>query len=169
MELLEAITTRASIRKYTDQPLTEQEINTLLLAGFCAPSAMNRRPWHFLVVRDRTLLQQIGESSTYGKMIPKAAACIVACGDKERTTFPELLTDDCAAAIQNILLAAHGIGLGAVWCGLVKGQEFYESVKELFQLPTQIEPEGLIAIGHPAETKEHPESFEPDKIHYDQW
>ncbi len=67
MELLEAITTRASIRKYTDQPLTEQEINTLLLAGFCAPSAMNRRPWHFLVVRDRTLLQQIGESSTYGK------------------------------------------------------------------------------------------------------
>ena len=62
MELLEAITTRASIRKYTDQPLTEQEINTLLLAGFCAPSAMNRRPWHFLVVRDRTLLQQIGES-----------------------------------------------------------------------------------------------------------
>ncbi len=169
MEVLEAITTRASIRKYTDQPLTEQEINTLLLAGFCAPSAMNKRPWHFLVVREKELLQNIGEHSIYGKMIPRSAACIVVCGDKERTTFPELLTDDCAAAIQNILLAAHGIGLGAVWCGLVKGQEFYQYVKEQLRLPEQIEPEGLIAIGHPAETRGHAERFEPDKIHYETW
>ena len=169
MEVLEAITTRASIRNYTGQPLSEQEINTLLLAGFCAPSAMNRRPWHFLVIREQELLQRIGEHSTYGKMIPKAAVCIIVCGDQERMSFPELLTDDCAAAIQNILLAAHGTGLGAVWCGLVKGQEFYQYIKEEFQLPAHIEPEGLIAVGHPAETRSHQERFEPNKIHYDQW
>ena len=169
MEVLEAITTRASIRSYTNQPLTEQELNTLLLAGFCAPSAMNRRPWHFIVVREKSRLQEIGEHSSYGKMIPKAAVCIIVCGDQERTTFPELLTNDCSAAIQNILLAAHGIGLGAVWCGVVKGQEFYRYLKEGFQLPETIEPEGVIAVGYPAETREHKERFEPEKIHYESW
>ena len=152
MNVIEAILTRGSIRKYTDEPLTEEEVKLLVTAGFCAPTTANRRPWHFLVIQDKEALNDIATNGIYTKMMKQAAACIIVCGDETRLDVHDLMINDCSAAIENILLAAHGIGLGAVWCGLVKGQEFYDYIKNRFQIPDHVYPSGLIAIGHPAET-----------------
>lgn len=169
MNIMEAILTRGSIRKYTDQPLTEDEEKLLLTAGFCAPSAANRRPWEFLYISDKNALNDIAENGQFTKMMKQAAACIIVCGNTERLQVHDLLLNDCSAAIENILLAAHGIGLGAVWCGIYEGQEFYTYIKDRFQIPEHIVPTGLIAVGHPAETKVQPDRYEENKVHHDIW
>jgi len=169
MNVLEAIESRISVRKYTGERITKEELDTLLYAGFCAPSAMNRRPWQFIVVQDPQTLQDIADHGNYTKMMPQAGTCIVVCGDQNVTQIPELLTNDCSAAIQNILLAARGIGLGTVWCGMVKNQEFYQYVHDRLSLPENVVPEGLIAVGYPAEHREHPERFEAEKVHFEKW
>jgi nitroreductase len=116
MDVLEAIFTRRSIRKYTGEPVSDQDLETVLRAGCHAPSAHNIQPWEFLIIKDRSAFDSISKALTYAKMLPQADLCIIVCGDKNKQSMTGFLVEDCSAAIQNILLAAHGIGLGAVWC-----------------------------------------------------
>lgn len=166
LDVLSAIATRYSVRRFTDEPVGESQINTLLNAGFCAPSAMNSRPWDFVVVRDREKLNRFAEKGRYQKMLFEAPLAIIVCGRERRLANHDLLVNDCSAAVENILLAAHGIGLGACWCGLVQ-TTLIRFTREQLSLPDDVLPAALIAIGHPAEQREQPERFNPKHIHYE--
>ena len=164
--VLDAIRSRRSIRKYTGEPIAEPVRRAILEAGFYAPSAMNRRPFHFVSITDRELMQKLSDLHPYAKMLPQADWAIIVCGD-ESVSGPFYM-DDCAAATQNILLAAHSLGVGAVWCG-VDHTERQQSFGELLGLPEHIKAYSLIVLGMPAEEKETLDRVEPDKIHENRW
>lgn len=169
INVLEAISKRQSVRKFSDKKLSEPQINTILNAGFCAPSAQNKRPYHFVVVRDKDTRKKIANTSTYAKMLEHADIGIVVCGDKLKQGTKELLIEDCSAAVQNMLLAIHGLDLGGVWCGVVKNTDWYRFLINELQLPDKIIPIALIAVGYPEEEPRIRERFEADKIHYETW
>lgn len=169
MDVITAIRTRRSIRRYTGEVIGDEDLRTLLDAGFCAPSASNKRPWHFLVIKDEAALGKIAEAHPYAKMVPSAGCCIVVCGDPAIQGAMGLLVEDCSAAIQNILLAAHGLDLGAVWCGIYVGDERYKEFAKLLGLPPGMVPVGLIAVGHPAESKPATDRFDESRVHYETW
>ncbi len=168
-ETLKVIVERSSIRKFSDEKLTDIQINTMLHAGFCAPSAANKRPFHFVVSQDREKMVSIIGDNPYVKMLRNAAACVIVCGDEERQRVPELLLADCSAATQNILLAVHAIGLGGVWCGIMKDTDFYNGIVKAFSMPKNIRPVSLIPIGYCNEQVNRPDRFERNKIHFEVW
>lgn len=169
MDVLEAIMSRRSIRKYTGEPISEQDLETILRAGFQAPSAHNIQPWEFIVIKDKSKHESIAKVHTYAKMLPQAEACIIVCGDKNKQSTTGLLIEDCSAAIQNILLAAHGIGLGAVWCGLYPAVHLTKVVKKVCLLPNNIVPVGMVVLGHKGEEKKQMDKYNIEKIHYEVW
>jgi len=166
MTVLEAITTRISVRRFTDRPVTDEQVNILLNAAFCAPSACNKRPWEFVVVRDRDILANFAKRLRFQKMMTQAQLAIVVCGDKDRALDHDLMVNDCSAAVQNILLAAHGMGLGACWCGL-SPSNVARLTGEWIKAPENIVPVATIAIGWPDESRQQPDRFEPERVHYD--
>ena len=168
-ETVRAIQDRASIRSFSSGEINKVQINTILNAGFCAPSAMNKRPFHFLVSESKDKMLRLAESNNKVKMLCTAAACIVVCGDKVVQGIPELLIEDCSAATQNILLAIHSIGLGGVWCGINQNSDLHKSVAAEFGLPNHIRPVSLVALGYPDEKKIQQDRYEPDKIHIEIW
>ncbi|MBD3221542.1 nitroreductase family protein [bacterium] len=169
MEALEAIFTRRSIRRFTDQPVGDQHIETLLRAGMAAPSAGNQQAWEFVVIDDPQLLQAIPTVHPYAQMCAEAPLTLVVCAEPAREKYNGFWVQDCSASTQNILLAAHALGLGAVWLGIAPNGERAQQVAELLQLPQGIEPLALIAVGHPSETKEPEDRFDPDKTHHNRW
>jgi nitroreductase len=169
VDVLSAIRERRSIRRYTGEPVTEEQLNTILHAGLCAPTARNRRPFHFIVIQDRQLLEKLAQGKIHARMLAGAACGIAICGDKTVEERMEHLYADCFAATQNILLAVHGLGLGGVWLGVTKDSDWYQLIKECLELPAHIEPAAVVSIGHPAEQRPTPHTWEPGKIHYDKW
>ncbi len=168
-KVLSNIQTRFSVRWFTDQEVSDYEVNSLLDAGFCAPSAKNSRPWHFIVIRDRETLKKISEASSYAKMVVRSNLTILICADSSKNPSEKHLVEDCSAAAQNILLAAHAMELGAVWCGINPKSDFYHTISELMELPEGIIPMMLIPIGYPDESRTQIERFEPKKVHKEKW
>lgn len=166
VDVLSAIENRRSIRAYTEEPVTDGQLATLLNAGFCAPSAHNRQPWEFVVVRDRAMLESFSAHAKYQKMVEHSALSIVVCGDTEKMHTHDLLMNDCAAAVENMLLAAHGLGLGAVWCGIVQ-DDLVRFFSKSLCLPAHVLPVALIAVGHPAEERPAPNRFRPQQVHFE--
>ena len=169
MDILTAIKTRRSIRTYTDRSVDDETLDKILEAAMCAPSANNKRPWHFVVIRDREELVRISEVQRYHKPIGRAACCIVVCGDKSIQGVHDFLLNDCSAATENLLLAAHGSGLGAVWCGVNTGSDVSRYLKEKLPLPASVVPIALIALGYPAEERKAEDRFDASRIHYEKW
>ncbi len=169
MDVLTAIRTRRSIRKFSEKPVEDNLLYTILDAGLNAPSAKDKRPWHFIVIRHREVLQKLAEIKSDGQMIASANLCIAVCGDKVLEGMEAYLLEDCAAAAENMLLAAHGLGLGAVWCGLYPGKSCFKRTIEILDLPHKVVPIALIAIGHPEEEKVEQSRFDSSKIHFDRW
>lgn len=169
MELYDGLITRRSIRKYTSGPVSREILEELVKAGMYAPSAVNCQPWHYIVIDDNALFEKIMEIHPYAKMLKDAQAAILVCGDENLQHGDGYWAVDCSAATQNILLAAHAKGLGAVWLGLHPREERKRNIKELFQLPGHIQPFSLISIGWPAEEKNIPERYKTDRIHYNKW
>lgn len=169
IDVLTAIRERRSIRKYTAEPISELHLNTILEAGLSAPTARNKRPFHFLVVQDPESLTEIAQGKIHARMVAHAPCAIVVLGDSQVEDRLEYLYADCFAATQNILLAIHGLNLGGVWCGVGKDSPWYDLLKEKLQLPEHIEPTAVVALGHPAEEKPRPEIWEPEKIHFETW
>lgn len=167
MDALEAIFTRRSVRKYTDESVSEEDLKTLLEAAMNAPSANNRQPWHFIVVRKRARLDAIMDVHPYSKMLKEASLAIVVCGDSDITKT--YWVQDCSAATQNILLAARALGLGTVWLGVHSNPDREPPVKQLFELPENIHPLCIIAVGHPAEEKGRVERYQAERIHQESW
>jgi nitroreductase len=169
MDVLDAIFTRRCIRKFTGEQVSEEDLKTILKAGFSAPSAHNYRPQHFVVVREKSSLEDIASFHPYGKMLPGAGCGIIVCGDSEKQNATGFLVADCSASIQNMLLAAHGLGLGAVWCGLYPHDKLTEPMSQLLKLPKAIIPVGIVALGHKAQVREAPDRYEDTKVHFEQW
>ncbi|MCX8056852.1 MAG: nitroreductase family protein [Ignavibacteria bacterium] len=169
MELWEAILTRRSIRKFKSQIIPEELIEKILRAGMQAPSARNKQPWHFVVIRNREMLNKISEVHPYAYMLKEAPLGILICGDTNIETTIEYIVQDCSAATQNMLLAAHGFGLGAVWLGIYPREQRITALKELLQIPNHIIPIAMIAVGYPDEIKSFEDRFNPERIHYEKW
>jgi nitroreductase len=167
MDTLEAIHTRRSIRKYTDQPIPPQVLEQLLAAGMMAPSARNEQAWQFGVVQNRATLAALSKVSPYATMAERAAAVIVVCGDTQKETVANLgyWVIDCSAATQNILLAAHALGLGAVWVAIHPRVERIAALRLILPLPDHIIPLCLVPLGYPGPVNR----FDAERVHFEQW
>lgn len=161
---LKAIFTRRSIRKYTGELVPKALLDQVLTAGFCAPSAHNFRPWDFVLVKDKNLLETIADNGKYMKMVRHCDTAVIVCGDTARQTNHDLLVNDCSAAVENMLLAAHALGLGAVWCGVVHPEQI-RFFQDRLKMPGHIVPAALIAIGYPDEERAAPDRFDPAHVH----
>jgi nitroreductase len=169
MEAMDVILERRSIRKYSDKPVTADELKRLLEAAMAAPSAHNRQPWHFIVVRDRATLLEIPKFHNYSKMLEQAPLAIIVCGDLELEEGTGFWIQDCSAASQNILLAAKATGLGAVWLGAYPNGGLVKGVRELLRIPEKITPLCIIAVGHPLEDKPPGNRYREDRVHLNRW
>jgi nitroreductase len=167
--VIDAILNRRSIRKYSGESVNKSDINLLLTAAMYAPSARNEQPWHFIVIDDHDLLIQIRNVHPYASMLSGAALAILVCGDENLELSKGYWSVDCAAATQNILLAAQALRLGAVWLGVYPRQERQSAIREIFGLPSHVQPFSLISIGHPAEEKGVPDRFREDRIRWNEW
>jgi len=168
---LSSIFARRSVRRYTDQAVSDGLVQDLLEAAMAAPSACAKDPWEFIVLRDAGLLGQVAGLLPNGPMLATAPLGFVVCGDLDRAHAGELsyLLQDCSAAIQNLLLAASTLGLGAVWLGVHPRQERVDGLRELFQLPANILPVSCIALGYPADTPAPRTRFSADYVHNGEW
>ena len=169
MDILNGILTRRSIRKYTDEVISREKAEELISYGMYAPSACNCQPWHFVLLNDKETIMKIEEFQPHTKMLKHAQWGIVVCGDAQLAHTPDYWAVDCAAATENILLAAHGMGYGAVWLGIYPRLERVEAMKKLLELPPHIHAFSIIAIGRPDQQISQPERFNPERIHYNKW
>lgn len=169
MNTLEAIVSRRSIRKFETRPVPQEFVDQLLKAAMYAPSAKNYRPWHFLVINERTKLDELSNLHPSAKMLKTASLAILVCGDRNLDPMDGYLAINASAATQNILLAAHELGLGSVWIGVFPREERVDELVSYFNFPENILPVNLIALGWPGEERPIPERVEPEKIHYNNW
>jgi nitroreductase len=162
---------RRSIRAYQPVPVSDEMVADLLAAAMAAPSACGKDPWRFVVVRNRASLEAIAEALPNGKMLASAAVGIAVCGDLHAAHAGELsyLLQDCSAAIENLLLAAHALGLGACWLGVHPRQTRIDALTKLLRLPGKVVPVSCIAVGWPAEQKPPRTRFEPSYVHAETW
>ena len=163
---LDAIFARRSIRAYTQETVSEKEIKSLLEAGMAAPSASNRKPWHFVVTTDRKTLRRLADQHPYGKMLAGAGLAIAVCGDPATSKW---WVQDCAAATENILIAASALGLGAVWLGCHGNPERERAIQNALGIPEQIGVLSLLSIGNPGEKKQARTQYDPARVHQDRW
>ena len=169
MSIIEEILARRSIRRYTHEAVSEEDLEDLLRAAMSAPSAGNEQPWHFVVIRDRELREAIPAIHPYAAMAAQAPLVILVCGDESLEKYKGFWTQDCAAATENLLLAAQSKGLGAVWVGLHPVEERANALRQLLGIPPQILPFSLVPIGHPDEKKLPSSRFDWKRVHFDRW
>jgi nitroreductase len=170
-EKLAFILGRRSIRVYRPGPVSEDYVQLLLEAAMSAPSAVGKDPWRFILLRERTSLAQVADLLPHGKMLADAALGIIVCGDLDEAHDRQLsyLLQDCSAAIENLLLAAHTLGLGTCWLGIHPREDRIRSVSRLLGLPANVIPVSGIAIGWPGEVKEPRTRYRPASVHRERW
>ncbi len=169
-DILTTIKTRRSVRTFISKEIEKSKIETILEAGFCAPTSKNKRPWYFVVTRNKDFMINLihtGSGQSNYISLHTADCCIIVCGDKNIQGINEFLIEDCSAATQNMLLAAHGLGLGATWCGLLKTSESYKYICNFYSLREKIIPIAVIALGYPAEEKEFVPKYDETKIRWE--
>ena len=169
MEILNGILTRRSIRKYTGELIPQEKAEELMKYGMYAPSARNCQPWHFVLLNEREVFLKIEEFQPHTRMLKHAQWGIVVCGDDQLAHTPEYWPVDCAAVTQNILLAAHGMGYGAVWLGIYPRPERVSAMKDLLGLPPHIHAFSVVSVGCPDQQVPQPERFQPERIHLNKW
>jgi nitroreductase len=169
MDVLTAIHTRRSIRRYTKEPVAPEMIHTLLDAAMIAPSAGTAQPWQFVVIDDPALLAKAPGINPYAAMAVDAPLGILVCGDLSAEKFPGYWVQDCSAAVQNLMLAATGLGLGSVWTGIYPMEDRVEGFRQLCGLPQHIVPLGLVVVGHPDMRAESKSRYSAAKVRHNVW
>lgn len=170
MDAMDALFSRRSIRKYTPATITEESLREILEAAMSAPSAGNQQPWHFVIINDRKILDAVPSFHPHSLMCKEAQAAILVCGDPTLEKHVGYWVQDCSAATENLLLAVHAKGLGAVWLGIYPREERVEGLRKLLGIPDHVIPFSLIPIGYPAETKPpRPDRYNTIKIHHNRW
>jgi nitroreductase len=170
-EPLTIIFGRRSIRQFAPGEVSEDKVRLLLEAAMAAPSAVGKDPWRFVVVRQPEKLKAMADVLPHGAMLASSAVGITVCGDLEVAHDGQIsyLLQDCSAAIENILLAAHALDLGACWLGVHPREERMRDIKKLLNLPASVIPVSCIAVGHPGEFKESRSRYDPNHVHFEQW
>lgn len=169
---VEIILTRTSVRSYLDKEVDDQKTEMLLRSAMSAPSGHDRRPWAFIVVKERMTLDRLAAALPNAKMLTRAPMAIIVCGDLTRVAEGEASAywiQDCSAAAENILLAAHALGLGAVWTGVWPKMQRVAVVKEILGIPEHIIPLNVIPVGYPKEKNVPKDKWNPGNIHFNRW
>jgi len=170
MDALEAIRSRRSIRRYTDDPVTDDEVHALLEAAMCAPSAFGQRSTRYVVVRDQATRELLANASKWAAPAGRAPVAIVVCGDTGAERYPgTYFVHDGVAALENLLTAANALGLGAVWIGVHPWEDRMAAVRDAVGLPEGVVPVATVALGRPAEVREAPDRFEAEFVHLERW
>lgn len=166
------IMSRTSIRHYTSEPVSLGAVDSILHMAMAAPSAVNKQPWCFMVINKREMLDSISCMASSWKQAARAPLAIVVCGDTDKALegeAAEFWIQDCSAVSENILLGAHTLGLGAVWCGCYPLKERVDRLSQYLALPPSVVPLSLIVIGHPSEHPQPKRKFDSTAVHYNQW
>jgi nitroreductase len=166
---IETLMTRTSIRSFTDRPVSADTIEMLLRAGMAAPTAVNKQPWHFVVINDRAKLDELGGNGRQSQMWQESTLVIAVCGNMEKALegpAQAFWIQDCSAATENILLAAHALGIGAVWTGCYPMEERMSNVSQVLNLPEHIVPLCVIVMGYPNEQPEPKDKWKPENVTY---
>ena len=166
-QTLQTIFNRKSVRKYTERPVEKEKLEMLVRAGMAAPSSRDRRPWEFVIVTDRDLLDTMGDGLPLARMLKDTKQAIIVCGDTLKSNKAWML--DCSTAAQNILLAAESMGLGAVWTAAYPYPERMQVVRDALQLPEHIIPLTVIPLGYPTGQEKPKNKFNEQQIHYNKW
>lgn len=173
MDTIQTIINRVSVRQYSDQEISDRDLQTILEAGMSGPSCVNARDWSFLVVRDPETLQKMADANGRpAQPLRGAKVGILVCGDLDRAFkgAPDYWVIDGAIAAQNMILAASALGIGSVWLGTWPQMDRVEKQRALFGLPDTQIPHSLLAFGYPKEpSQKEKQIFEPDRVHYEKW
>jgi len=175
MNTLDALFTRKSIRTFTDQPISEADMHTILEAGMSGPVCCNCRDWSFIVVTDKEKMNKMADiNGRVAELLRKAAACVLVCGDLERAKprYTDFWAIDASIAIQNMTLAAWDLGIGSCWLGTWPLTEKVNAQAKLFDLPPAIVPHSIIAFGYPDEqaaAQPVKPNWEEDRVHFEKW
>jgi len=164
--VLDTIKKRRSIRQYTDQALTDDQIRQLLEAAMAAPSGSNIQPWEFVVVKDPDVKRQLAQTHTWSSMAADAAVVFVVCGNERASHH---WVEDASVATENLLLAVTALGLGAVWVGIHPDADREAHVRRVLDIPEGIRVLCLVPVGHPAESKPPRTQYQESKVHYEKW
>jgi len=162
---METIFKRVSIRKYKDMPVEQEKIERMLRAAMAAPSACNQQPWEFYVVTDKETIKTLAACSPYSACAAEAPVVFVPCYRKE-CIVPEYAQIDLSAAVENLLLEATELGLGAVWMGVAPRKERMEDVRKVISIPDELEAFALVACGYPGEDRPQQDRYEESRVHY---
>jgi nitroreductase len=166
-ELLDLMVTRRSVREFTGDDVSDEQVATLLKAAMAAPSAQDLQPWHFVVVRKRKLLDKLAQVHKYAYMLEHAPLAIVVCGD-EQVSERHWVEDTCTAT-QNLLLAATALGLGGVWISIYPKKKHQKYVHQVLDIPEHIGILCIVALGYPAEEKKARTRYDQQRVHHDGW
>ena len=169
MDALTCLMTRRSIRTYAPGDVSDDLLDKLLRAAMSAPSAGNAQPWQFVAIRDRASLDKIADFHPYAKMCRQAPLAVLVCAEPAREKYAGFWVQDCSAATMNLLLAAHALGLGAVWVGVYPVEDRMAGFRTLLGLPEGILPFALAPLGHPGQKPGAADRFAPDRVHRDRW
>ena len=167
--VLDNIATRTSVRDYEARPVEKEKIVKMLRAAMAAPTAMNKQPWHFVVVDQRNVLDALAGANPYAKMLKKAPLAIVVCGNTDKMIEGggrDFWIQDASAATENLLLAAHAMGLGAVWTGAYPSEERCISISKVLSLSDNLVPLNMIVVGYPAEQPQPKQKFKEENVSY---
>lgn len=165
----EALLSRRSVRRYEQKSIPDEMLRQVLRAGMYAPSAMNSQPWEFIVVRAPSVLLSLSKLAPYWGMLPQAGAAIVVVANlaNYRSSHQDFFIQDCSACTENMLIAAHGLGLGGVWLGLHPKTNLQEQVASLLDIPKAIVPFSVVSLGFPAETLPPHTSYKDEKVFFE--
>lgn len=170
MDIIALLSSRRSIRRYEERPVPEEMLRLLLQAAMAAPSACNSQPWEFVVITAPEVLDRLRERLMFARY--NAPAAIVVCGNPElanNTTARQFWLQDCSAATENILIAAAGLGLGAVWIGIHPLPSVIEPVKEILRLPEQVTPLSMVYIGYPADERPAADRYDERRVYWQEY
>lgn len=171
MFLEAGLLTRRSVRQFeAGRKIPHSDIEDLLKIAMYAPSGCNKQPWEFVVVEDAVIKEKITQIHPYASFLKDAAAAIVVCGDVKQQLEDNFWIVDTSAAVENLLLAIHGKGLGGCWCAIYPYEERMKEFQKLLGLPENVKPNALVVVGYPSKIPPQPKDrFKPEKIHYDRW
>lgn len=169
--VIDCIMTRTSVRSYSDRQVDDSTINKILRAGMASPTAANQQAWHLEVITNQNLKDSISASFEYAKMVEHCSFAVVVCGDMDRLFAGDkadggFWVQDCSAMSENMLLAAHALGVGGVWCGVYPMADREEILRRILKLPANLTPLNIMSFGYPAAAATPKEKWDPAKVHY---
>jgi nitroreductase len=165
--LLDLMYSRQRVRDFSDAPVSDGQVEAMLKAAMAAPSVQDRRPWHFVVVRQRKMLDKLSKVHKYAYMLEKAPLAVAICGDQK--VSEKYWVEDGCVATQNLLLAAKVLGLGGVWISLYPKKKPQRAVRDLLDIPDHVGVLCILALGYPAKKEQVSTKYDPKRVHEEEW